>query len=79
MAARLRGIDARFAKETGGRFTLSPVLDEVRAAIAADGFAGLERLAKKFAIPVVLLATALAELQARTSDSAPTAGTDGAQ
>jgi len=76
MAARLRDIDARFAKETGGRFTLSPVLGEVRAAIAADGFAGLERLAKKFAIPVALLATGLAELRARTSASRSTRTAD---
>jgi len=76
MAAHLRDIDRRFAKETGGRFTLSPVLDEVRAAIAADGFAGLERLAKKFAIPVALLATGLAELQAKTSGTAPTTNDD---
>jgi hypothetical protein len=48
MAERLRRIGARFAKETGRRFTLSPVLDEVRAAIANDGFAGLQRLAKRW-------------------------------
>jgi hypothetical protein len=63
IAAKLRKIDARFAKETRGRFTLSPVIDEVRAAVAGEGFAGLERLAKKYAIPVALLAVSLEELQ----------------
>jgi hypothetical protein len=47
-----------------GRFTLSPVLDEVRAAIAGEGFAGLERLAKKYGIPVILLTAGLGELTA---------------
>jgi hypothetical protein len=63
MAARLRDIDARFAKTTKGRFTLSPVMDDVRAAIANEGFAGLERLGKKYGIPAMALAAALAELQ----------------
>jgi hypothetical protein len=63
MAERLRDIDARFAKETGGRFTLSPVIDEVRATVAGDGFAGLERLAKKYGVPAILLAAALTELR----------------
>lgn len=74
MAARLRVIDARFAKETGGRFTLSPVIDQVRAAIANEGFAGLEKLAKKYSIPVTLLVASLAELQASAPSDGP-AGT----
>jgi hypothetical protein len=37
---------------------------EVRAAIANEGFAGLERLAKKYAIPVTLLVVGLGELAA---------------
>jgi len=63
IAARLRDIDARFLKETGGRVTLSPILGEVRAAIASDGFAGLERMAKKYGIPVALLVASLGALQ----------------
>jgi hypothetical protein len=71
MAQRLREIDARFAKDTGGRFTLSPVLDEVRATIANEGFAGLERLAKKYAIPVMALAAGLEELGESVPEGAP--------
>jgi hypothetical protein len=62
MFDRIRKADALFAKDTNGRFTLSPVLDEVRGAVANEGWAGLERLAKKYAIPVALLATGLREL-----------------
>ena len=71
MAERLRGLDARFAKDTGGRFTLSPVLDEVRAVIAGEGFAGLERLAKKYGLPVAALAAGLAELQGDAPPESP--------
>jgi hypothetical protein len=63
LAERLRRIDAKFAKATKGKVTLSPIMDELRAAVAKEGFAGLERLATKYAIPVALLAAALAALQ----------------
>jgi hypothetical protein len=49
----------RFVKETNGPFTLGPVLDEVRAAIAGEGFAGLERLPKNYGIAVILLSAGL--------------------
>ena len=76
IAAKLRDIDARFAKETGGRFTLSPAMDEVRAAIANEGFAGLEKLAKKYGISAMALAAALTELQGAQSPG-PTASDAG--
>src|SRR5262245_43044955 len=41
---------------------LSAILDEVRGAIANEGLAGLERLAKKYGIPVALLTVSLGEL-----------------
>ena len=47
MAERRRRIDDRFAKETGGRITFSPIIDEMYDVIAGEGFAGLERLAKR--------------------------------
>ena len=75
LAARLRDIDARFVKEAGGRFTLSPMMDEVRAAVAGEGFAGLERLAKKYGMPVTVLAAGLAALQASGPGSGSAAGT----
>jgi hypothetical protein len=80
IAQRRREIDQRFARETGGRFTLSPVIDEVYATIANEGWAGLERLAKKYAIPVAMLAAALQSLQgsAPAGESAP-AETSGVQ
>jgi hypothetical protein len=58
MFERIRKVDALFRAETGGRVSLSPILDELRAAIAGGGFKGLEDLAKKYGIPVALLTTA---------------------
>jgi hypothetical protein len=71
MFDRIRKADALFRSETNGRFTLSPVLDEVRGAVANEGWAGLERLAKKYAIPVTLLATGLRELTAPGQEAQP--------
>ncbi len=51
-------------------FSLSPVIDEVRAVVANEGWAGLQRLAKKYAIPVALLAEGLGAL----GESAPAGG-----
>jgi hypothetical protein len=63
---RLRKADELFRRETNGRFTLSPMLDEVRGAAANEGFGGLERLARKYGIPVALLTLGLQTLQEET-------------
>jgi hypothetical protein len=47
------------ARVPGRRFTLNPVMDELRAAVAGGGFKDLERIATKYAIPVTLLVAAL--------------------
>ena len=59
IAQKWREIDQQFARETNGRFTLSPVMDEVKGAIANEGWAGLQRLAKKYGIGVTLLVAGL--------------------
>jgi hypothetical protein len=62
MFERIRKADALFRRDTGGRFTMSQMLDEVRGAVANEGFRGLERLAKKYGIPVTLLVLGLQTL-----------------
>lgn len=73
IAENMRKIDQRMLKETNGRVSLSPIIDEVLAHASHGGFKGLEQLAKKYAIPVAMLTMALAELQAASAAS-PTDG-----
>lgn len=56
---RIRKADAMLRKETKGRFTLSPVLDEVRAAVAGGGWKDLQKVATKYGIPLTLLVLGL--------------------
>ena len=72
MAQKMREVDDEFVRLTGGKFTLSPYIDEVRATIANEGAAGLNRLAKKYGISAVLLGAALQHLGLQPPDaSAP--------
>jgi hypothetical protein len=55
IAQNLRDLNRYFVKAVGGRVTPNPIMDEIRGAIANEGWAGLERLAKKYGIPVITL------------------------
>jgi hypothetical protein len=60
------GYESRAApvSRLGGATTLSPVLDEVRAAARGEESPGLERLAKKYGAAVTLLVASLGALAA---------------
>lgn len=64
---KIRKANELFRRESGGRVTMSQMLDEVRAAAAGGGFADLERLAKKYGLPVTVLVAGLGAL----AESAP--------
>lgn len=59
IAQRLIDAEQQLFGMTGGRFTLSSHMTELRKTIANEGWKGLERLAKKYQVPVALLASAL--------------------
>jgi hypothetical protein len=77
MAQRMRDIDAAFHQATGGKVTLSPIIDQVRKAIAEGGFAGLEAYAKQIGVPVVLLLAGLAAMRAPWPPAARAPSDDG--
>ena len=69
LAENMRKADALMRAETRGRLTFSRILDEVRAATAAEGFQGLVKLGTKYGIPAVLLANALQLAQGQGSEA----------
>jgi hypothetical protein len=71
MFDRIRRADAMFRRDTGGRFSLSQMRDELLGTVAGEGFQGLERLAKKYAIPVTLLVAGLQALGHPVPPGAP--------
>ena len=59
IAQNMLAIDQQLQRLSGGKLTLSTDQAYLRQTIANEGWAGLERLAKQFGVPVALLAVAL--------------------
>ena len=57
--ARANAADQQIIELTGGKLVPSKNIQYLRETMANEGYAGLERIARRFGVSVVLLATAI--------------------
>jgi len=63
IAAQLNAIDQEMVRLSGGRLHVNQAITALRDAVAADGYAGVERLAKQLGAPLALLMSLAGALQ----------------